>query len=297
MAVFKLRFLFGLILLLTQLSAFAFQKQAETPWWEPFLQEYAQASQDGLRFAWSETSGGIDLEGTIEFVFLGKSATLDSGSKDLILRLYRRTLERFWSMPFEASAERSDFSVCGQNFSGFRYDGLALHIVSEKVPVAPGANRVYFYYHDQVPQAMSLQNFLHATFPTIAGSEEAFQTDPFWERKGTGQLPAFTQFLPLPMDAGVRPSDAFGPRDPSAASWSLFVGHEFGHVLGLADGWHVKGDQLVATDTELMSYLVWELNPDPRTTHGYFAEIISRALGCDVGWQKNGSTYWVGPGK
>lgn len=272
---------------------YASEKQAERPWWEPLLNQYAHGTQDGLRFSWNGETSQIDVLGDIEFVFLGKSSTLPLAEKQLSLTLYRRALSQYWSLPFEGTEDRADITACKQTFAGFSYDHLNFRIVNESSDVATGANRVYLYFNSQVPQALAFKDFLHATFPTISGPEGRFEHDPFWARKGEGVLPAFTQFLPLPLEAGVTPPDDFGQRDPSAASWILFVGHEFGHALGLSDGWHLKGEQVVATDTDLMSYLYWELNPEPRTTHAYFAEIISRVFLCSVNWTKNGRTYWV----
>ena len=275
----------------------AFQKQSEQPWWVDFLAQRELGSGDGMHFQWNSQTRQYDAVGVIEFAFTRKSAYLDFGNKTLMMKLYRNAIKRFWSLPFDASDERADLTVCGESFSGFNFDGLVFRVVAENKPVAPNANRVYFYYDSQVPKDLEMQDILHMTYPTIAGPEGYFELDPFWARKGEGVLPAFTQFLPLPKDLENQPSDEFGPRDPSTSSWQLFAGHEFGHALGLADGWFIKDDQVIATDTELMSYLFWELNPEPRSSHKYFADILTRVFQCDVSWQENGKTHWVGPGQ
>jgi len=275
----------------------AFQKQSTQPWWVDFLAQRPTGTGDGIHFQWNAETSQYDAIGAVEFAFIKKAATLDSGSKTLMTNFYRSAIKRFWAMPFDAADDRAEIQACNQHFSGFNFESLTFRTVAAEKPVAPGANRVYFYFHSQVPKDLDLQDILHMTYPTIAGPEGFFEFDPFWARKGEGVLPAFTQFLPLPKDLENQPSDEFGRRDPSTSSWQLFVGHEFGHALGLPDGWFVKDDQVIATDTELMSYLFWELNPEPRSTHQYFAEVLTRVFLCEVSWTKNGKTFWVGPGR
>ena len=289
--------IFILLIGMSGLPLQAFQKQTTQPWWVDFLAQRHIGSGDGIHFQWNPETQQYDALGVIEFAFTRKAAALDQGSKTLMKNFYRAAIQRFWSLPFDNAVERSDVSACGTYFGGFNFDQLVFRTVAAEKPVAPGASRVYFYFHSQVPKDLLMQDILHMTYPTIAGPEGFFELDPFWARKGEGVLPAFTQFLPLPKDLENQPSNDFGTRDPSVSSWQLFTGHEFGHALGLPDGWLVKDDQIVATDTELMSYLFWELNPEPRSTHQYFAEILTRLFLCDVSWEENGKTHWVTPGQ
>lgn len=285
-----------ILLLAAILPAFSHDKRDSEPWWVNFQAQYQQASDDGLRFQWNEQTSQIELQGTIEFVFLGKASGLGSQQKQAYLDAYRQAIQHYWSLPFNASEERSDVQACGRYFGGFQYHEVQFQIANLQDSVLPGANRVYFYNEEEIPADLKVEKILHTTFPTISGEEGVFAADPFWARKGEAVLPAFTQFLPLPRQTSGN-QEGFGNQQSTGPSWPMFVGHEFGHVLGLPDGWQYKGDQVVVTDGELMSYLYWEINPQPRATHAYFAEIISRIFLCDVSWKSGSNTYWVSPGQ
>lgn len=270
--------------------------RGQTPWWVDFQRQWPMASGDGLSFDWPDERGRIAVRGEIEFVFLGDAALRSPSYRHSTVKAFFNAISAYWTVPRAMEGSPVDMALAGYEAVRLDFSEVRTYLLDgPEHAVAAHANRVYFYLEGQRPRELLERDFLNVTFPTIAGMESEAPTDPFWTRKGQALLPAFTQFLALPKLDSPQFSARLSFKNPEPRTWNLQVAHEFGHALGLRDAWLELDEGIYVNDVELMSYLRWELNANPRATPQYFAAILMRLFDAGVSWQENGKCTTLEP--